>query len=39
MKEFIKAVFKRMFIDEYKPTFFEVILPHYLILYILIRLG
>lgn len=39
MKDFIKQLFKKMYVDKYEPTFMEVILPHFLILYILIRLG
>lgn len=39
MKDFIKQLFKKMYVDKYEPTLMEIILPNFLILYILIRLG
>lgn len=39
MKDFIKQLFKKMYVDKYEPSLIEVVLPNLLILYILIRLG
>lgn len=39
MKDFIKQLFKKMYVDKYEPSLMELVLPNLLILYILIKLG